>query len=93
MIHLAYPNAVMNMVLLLAALILCAMAARNRTKNIYEADVTKGNINSTFNRGLKSKRPLLTRILFSLYLPFLKYFSCEEKSKKNVTQITICVTF
>ena len=46
MVHLAYPDAVMNIVLLLAALVLCAMAARNRTKNIYEADVTKGNIYS-----------------------------------------------
>ena len=44
MVHLAFPDAVMNIVLLLAALVLCAMAARNRTKNIYEADVTKGNI-------------------------------------------------
>ena len=51
MVHLAYPDAVMNIVLLLAALVLCAMTARNRTKNIYEADVTKGNIDYPLSSG------------------------------------------
>ena len=81
MVHLAYPDAVMNIVLLLAALVLCAMAARNRTKNIYEADVTKGNINYIFSSGLSGFMD--DNFLYDiLQHPLREKYSCILKNKR-----------
>ena len=43
MVHLLYPNAVMNIVILLATIMLCAMTMQNKKMKSSDRDISKGN--------------------------------------------------